>query len=443
MAGLTTNSEKNETRRVIPGSPQRTPAAVTRPRVTRAVFGTAALLLSIAVPAGVLGGCGGDDDKGEGGEQICTPNLTQTCIGPGACEGGQSCNANGTGWSPCDCGSSGNDSGENGSGGSGGNEDGEGDAGAPGSSNEGGAGGGDRNSLVACTSGGDSITIPAVFRDFSADHPDFEPSVSGQTEATTGLVADELGEDGFPVLEDAGGAISDEESFAQWYRDDSDVNVTVNGELVLFDDGEGGYVNRWNEDGDPWVAYENVTWCGEGGTDCGSCDPLPEGTSCYDPCPAPGMPECAAEEVAYDGTPFFFPVDGIDDDITPESDYAQATIPPEYGGNWETEDDDTTHNFHFTSEIRFWFQHDSERSPVIEVTGDDDVWVFVNGELALDLGGIHTPVGGEVEIAELSGLEDGEDYEVAIFQAERQTTGSTLRLRLVDFDGATLRCPTL
>jgi len=35
---------------------------------------------------------------------VCTPGATQRCVGPGACEGGQSCNAEGTGFLPCDCG---------------------------------------------------------------------------------------------------------------------------------------------------------------------------------------------------------------------------------------------------------------------------------------------------------------------------------------------------
>lgn len=37
-------------------------------------------------------------------KKACTPGSTQRCVGPGACEGGQSCNADGTGYSPCDCG---------------------------------------------------------------------------------------------------------------------------------------------------------------------------------------------------------------------------------------------------------------------------------------------------------------------------------------------------
>lgn len=35
----------------------------------------------------------------------CVPGSTQTCVGPGACSGGQACLADGSGYAPCDCGS--------------------------------------------------------------------------------------------------------------------------------------------------------------------------------------------------------------------------------------------------------------------------------------------------------------------------------------------------
>jgi hypothetical protein len=34
----------------------------------------------------------------------CVPGATQTCVGPGACRGGQQCLADGTAFGPCDCG---------------------------------------------------------------------------------------------------------------------------------------------------------------------------------------------------------------------------------------------------------------------------------------------------------------------------------------------------
>jgi hypothetical protein len=36
--------------------------------------------------------------------RACVPGSTQVCVGPGACSGGQACLADGTGFSPCDCG---------------------------------------------------------------------------------------------------------------------------------------------------------------------------------------------------------------------------------------------------------------------------------------------------------------------------------------------------
>jgi hypothetical protein len=37
---------------------------------------------------------------------VCAPGATQACIGAGACHGGQACKADGSGYEPCDCGSS-------------------------------------------------------------------------------------------------------------------------------------------------------------------------------------------------------------------------------------------------------------------------------------------------------------------------------------------------
>ena len=36
--------------------------------------------------------------------RVCVPGATQTCVGPMACPGGQTCLPDGTGFGPCDCG---------------------------------------------------------------------------------------------------------------------------------------------------------------------------------------------------------------------------------------------------------------------------------------------------------------------------------------------------
>jgi fibro-slime domain-containing protein len=90
---------------------------------------------------------------------------------------------------------------------------------------------------------------------------------------------------------------------------------------------------------------------------------------------------------------------------------------------------DSGHNFHFTFELHTEFQY--KGNEVFTFTGDDDLWVFVNGHLGIDLGGLHPQVSQVIDLAMRAkelGLEVGKTYPLDLFHAERHTTASHFRV---------------
>ncbi len=85
-------------------------------------------------------------------------------------------------------------------------------------------------------------------------------------------------------------------------------------------------------------------------------------------------------------------------------------------------------NFHFTTEVATVFAFDRGAGQVFKFTGDDDVWVFIDGRLVIDLGGVHGKVAQFLELDRLDWLDDGEMYELKVFHAERHTTQSNFRI---------------
>jgi fibro-slime domain-containing protein len=87
------------------------------------------------------------------------------------------------------------------------------------------------------------------------------------------------------------------------------------------------------------------------------------------------------------------------------------------------------HNFSFTFELHTRFRYAG--GEVFRFSGDDDLWVFINGRLAIDLGGVHSAEDQNINLdgqANRLGIEPGGEYTLDFFQAERHATESNFQI---------------
>ena len=245
-----------------------------------------------------------------------------------------------------------------------------------------------------------SITLTGVVRDFMAreqtgGHPDFQRQPSAGFGHYVGMVADQLDEQGKPVFASTGFKLSSNWRDAQnrnIMRPKPYINPRQGDQNGSVSSSAGGALttsanfSQWFRDVRGVNVSKPVTI---------TLNRSANGTYVFDD----------KSDPVYAGMGGFFPING------------------DLYGNYSN-----NKNFHFTFELQTEFIYRANQGLTFTFIGDDDVWVFIDGKLVIDIGGVHSAISQTIELDRLNWLEDGRSYSLSFFFAERHTTQSNFRI---------------
>lgn len=243
-----------------------------------------------------------------------------------------------------------------------------------------------------------SIELTGVVRDFKAynqsnGHPDFQKYNRGHT---VGLVEDYLDDDGKPVLKDSKG-----QKVGSQFRDRDGNNINPAMYSSELGDRSGSLSNQ---SGASITSADSFrTWFRDD----------------------PSYNLSMTHKIVLDRQPgtnkYVF---HMHDDSSKAG--IQGFFPAD-GKLWNDHNQQYGHNYYLTFELETEFIYQEGQEQVFTFVGDDDVWVFINGELVIDLGGVHGAVSQTIDLSRL-GLDDGQRCSLTLFFAERHTTRSNFRV---------------